>query len=127
MLTQHQLKRLLVLSTVEDVGFLLLGVASVSTLGTEGILFAAVSHALAKALLFACLAAPEAAGEFEGTPIGIGGAVPGERLRIPLRNAGHAGHTAAAGLPGQVAALRYGAEDKHQCCWRPWCWRRSSH
>ncbi len=57
MLTQRSLKRLLVLSTVEDVGFLLLGVASATRLGTTGALVAAATHALAKALLFTCLAA----------------------------------------------------------------------
>jgi len=58
MITQRSLKRLLVLSTVEDVGFLLLGAASASTLGQNGAIIAASSHALAKALLFICLAAP---------------------------------------------------------------------
>ncbi len=65
MLTQRSLKRLLVLSTVEDVGFLLLGAASMSVIGTQGALVAAATHALAKALLFICLAGPEAAGELE--------------------------------------------------------------
>lgn len=65
MLTQRSLKRLLVLSTAEDVGFLLLGAASLSVIGMEGALVAAATHALAKALLFICLAAPEAAGELE--------------------------------------------------------------
>ena len=51
MLTQRSLKRLLVLSTVEDVGFLLLGAASASALGQDGAIIAAASHALAKALL----------------------------------------------------------------------------
>ena len=55
MLTQRSLKRLLVLSTVEDVGFLLLGLASATALGTTGALVAAATHALAKALLFICL------------------------------------------------------------------------
>ena len=65
MLTQRSLKRLLVLSTAEDVGFLILGAASMSVIGTQGALVAAATHALAKALLFICLAAPEAAGELE--------------------------------------------------------------
>ena len=65
MLTQRSLKRLLVLSTAEDVGFLLLGTASMSVIGTQGALVAAATHALAKALLFICLAGPEAAGELE--------------------------------------------------------------
>ncbi len=71
MLTQRSLKRLLVLSTVEDVGFLLLGLASASALGTTGALLAAVTHALAKALLFTCLSGPEAAGALEGNQTGL--------------------------------------------------------
>jgi NADH:ubiquinone oxidoreductase subunit 5 (subunit L)/multisubunit Na+/H+ antiporter MnhA subunit len=76
MLTQRSLKRLLVLSTVEDVGFLLLGVVSLKTLGIEGALIAAATHALAKALLFVCLAAPEAAGELNEPPIALASRYP---------------------------------------------------
>ena len=71
MLTQRSLKRLLVLSTVEDVGFLLLGVASASAIGIEGAVIAASTHALAKALLFTCLAAPEAEGAFNSEPVAL--------------------------------------------------------
>ncbi|MGC1460619.1 MAG: proton-conducting transporter membrane subunit, partial [Terracidiphilus sp.] len=71
MLTQRSLKRLLVLSTVEDVGFLLLGLASATALGTTGALVAATTHSLAKALLFTCLAGPEAAGALEGKQTGL--------------------------------------------------------
>ncbi len=71
MLTQRSLKRILVLSTVEDVGFLLLGVGSASAIGREGALIAASTHALAKALLFACLSAPEAAGELNESPVAL--------------------------------------------------------
>ena len=71
MLTQRSLKRLLVLSTVEDVGFLLLGLAAATALGTTGALLAAVTHALAKALLFTCLSGPEAAGALEGNQTGL--------------------------------------------------------
>jgi formate hydrogenlyase subunit 3/multisubunit Na+/H+ antiporter MnhD subunit len=71
MLTQRSLKRLLVLSTVEDIGFLFLGLASVSVLGYTGALIAASTHALAKALLFACLSAPEADGALHGEPAGL--------------------------------------------------------
>ena len=71
MLTQRSLKRLLVLSTVEDVGFLLLGLASATALGTTGALLAAVTHALAKALLFTCLSGPETAGALEGNQTGL--------------------------------------------------------
>jgi multicomponent Na+:H+ antiporter subunit A len=71
MLTQRSLKRLLVLSTVEDVGFLLLGLASASALGINGAMIAASTHALAKALLFVCLSGPEADGALEGEPAGL--------------------------------------------------------
>ncbi|MDR3726114.1 MAG: proton-conducting transporter membrane subunit [Terracidiphilus sp.] len=76
MLTQRSLKRLLVLSTVEDIGFLLLGLASLSVLGTKGALFAAATHALAKALLFACLSGPEADGALDGHHTGLIGRYP---------------------------------------------------
>ncbi len=71
MLSQRSLKRLLVLSTIEDVGFLLLGLGSASRLGMEGALIAAATHALAKALLFICLSEPEAAGELAAPPIAL--------------------------------------------------------
>ena len=77
MLTQRSLKRLLVLSTVEDIGFLLLAVFSMNpTLGIRGGLFAAYTHALAKALLFACLSGPEADGALEGEPKGLAASYP---------------------------------------------------
>ena len=71
MITQRSLKRLLVLSTVEDVGFLLLGVASANALGQNGAIIAASTHALAKALLFICLAAPEADGALSAEPVAL--------------------------------------------------------
>jgi formate hydrogenlyase subunit 3/multisubunit Na+/H+ antiporter MnhD subunit len=71
MLTQRSLKRLLVLSTVEDVGFLLLGVFSTNIIGVDGAIFAAATHSLAKALLFICLSGPEADGALEGEPKGL--------------------------------------------------------
>ena len=76
MITQRSLKRLLVLSTVEDVGFLLLGAASASTLGQNGAIIAASSHALAKALLFICLAAPEADGALAVEPVALAARYP---------------------------------------------------
>ena len=76
MLTQRSLKRLLVLSTVEDVGFLLLGVASMSIIGAQGALIAASTHAMAKALLFICLATPESAGELSSEPIALASRYP---------------------------------------------------
>jgi NADH:ubiquinone oxidoreductase subunit 5 (subunit L)/multisubunit Na+/H+ antiporter MnhA subunit len=71
MLTQRNLKRLLVLSTVEDVGFLLLGVFSTNIIGLNGAIFAAATHALAKALLFICLSGPEADGALDGEHTGL--------------------------------------------------------
>jgi formate hydrogenlyase subunit 3/multisubunit Na+/H+ antiporter MnhD subunit len=71
MLSQRSLKRLLVLSTVEDIGFLLLGLASANALGTSGALVAATTHALAKALLFVCLSGPEAGGVLDGNHTGL--------------------------------------------------------
>jgi len=76
MLTQRSLKRILVLSTVEDVGFLFLGLASASALGARGALVAASTHALAKALLFICLSGPEADGALEGEPVGLAARFP---------------------------------------------------
>jgi multicomponent Na+:H+ antiporter subunit D len=71
MLTQRSLKRLLVLSTIEDVGFLLLGLASAGALGASGVVFAAATHSLAKALLFICLSAPEAEGALDDEATGL--------------------------------------------------------
>jgi multicomponent Na+:H+ antiporter subunit A len=62
MLSQSSLKRLLVLSTVEDIGFLLLGITSAAALGYDGAVMGALVHAVAKALLFVSLSTPEAAG-----------------------------------------------------------------
>jgi NADH:ubiquinone oxidoreductase subunit 5 (subunit L)/multisubunit Na+/H+ antiporter MnhA subunit len=76
MLTQRSLKRLLVLSTIEDVGFLLLGLASATSLGAEGAIYAAATHALAKALLFTCLAAPEAGGDLTAAPLSLASRYP---------------------------------------------------
>jgi multicomponent Na+:H+ antiporter subunit D len=42
-----------------------------NALGTKGVVFAAVTHALAKALLFACLAGPEADGALDGEHTGL--------------------------------------------------------
>jgi multicomponent Na+:H+ antiporter subunit A len=77
MLTQRSLKRLLVLSTVEDVGFLLLGVFALNvTLGIKGALVAAATHSLAKALLFTCISGPEADGVLDGEHTGLIGRYP---------------------------------------------------
>lgn len=62
MISQNSLKRLLVLSTVEDGGFLLLGLSTCNVLGQSGMISAAVTHSVAKALLFACISGPEVDG-----------------------------------------------------------------
>ncbi|HUH62206.1 MAG TPA: proton-conducting transporter membrane subunit [Terracidiphilus sp.] len=76
MLAQRSLKRLLVLSTIEDAGFLLLGLASASGLGAAGALAAAATHSMAKALLFISLNAPEAAGVLDGNPAALAARFP---------------------------------------------------
>jgi multicomponent K+:H+ antiporter subunit A len=99
MLTQRSLKRLLVLSTVEDIGFLLLGVASFNVLGISGALAAATTHALAKALLFACLSGPEADGALEGDPKGLA-------IRYPVSTFGFLfGMLAMLGIPPTMGFL----------------------
>jgi len=93
MLTERNLKRLLALSTIEDMGFLLLGVASASELGLQGALFAATVHALAKALLFICLSAPEADGALTNHARGLAS-------RYPVSAAGFlVGMLAMLGIP----------------------------
>jgi len=99
MLSQRSLKRLLVLSTVEDVGFLLLGLASISVLGTTGALVAATTHALAKALLFVCLSGPEAAGTLDGQPTGLA-------TRFPVSTFGFLfGMLAMLGVPPTIGFI----------------------
>ncbi len=79
MLAQRSLKRLLVLSTIEDVGFLLLGASAAGwvasaegrSLALSGALLAASAHALGKALLFTSLAAPEADCALDGKSTGL--------------------------------------------------------
>jgi NADH:ubiquinone oxidoreductase subunit 2 (subunit N) len=63
MLAEPNIKRMLALSTVEDIGFLTFGLVSFITLGYEGAVVGAAVHALAKALLFISISAPEANGE----------------------------------------------------------------
>lgn len=84
MLAQRSLKRLLVLSTIEDMGFLLLGasaagwLASVEgrSLAMGGALLAASAHAIGKALLFSSLAAPEADGALDDESTGLAARYP---------------------------------------------------
>ena len=93
MLAQRSLKRLLVLSTVEDVGFLFLGLASARAIGTEGALIAATTHALAKGLLFSSLSAPESDGALRDDCAGLAS-------RYPMSTFGFlAGMLAMLGIP----------------------------
>jgi NADH:ubiquinone oxidoreductase subunit 5 (subunit L)/multisubunit Na+/H+ antiporter MnhA subunit len=71
MLAQRNIKRLLVLSSLEDVGFLMLGISSLSTLGRDGVMFAAASHVLGKSLLFVSIASPEHEGVLDSTDSGL--------------------------------------------------------
>ena len=90
MLTQRNLKRLLALSTIEDMGFLTLGVVSAGKIGMEGAIIGAAVHALAKALLFISLSAPEADGVLSTDSRGLA-------ARYPL--------SATAFLVGMLAVL----------------------
>jgi len=76
MLSQRSLKRLLVLSTIEDAGFLLLGLVCATELGATGAILAACTHAIAKTLLFACLSAPEADGALGDAPVALAARYP---------------------------------------------------
>ncbi len=99
MLTQRSLKRLLVLSTIEDIGFLLFGLASATALGTTGALYAAVTHALAKALLFTCLSSPEAGGSLTENAAGLA-------TRYPVSAFGFLfGMLAMLGIPPTIGFL----------------------
>ena len=99
MLTQRSLKRLLVLSTVEDIGFLLLGVLSLRWLGIEGAILAAATHSLAKALLFICLSGPEADGALDNEHTGLA-------VRYPVSAFGFLfGMLAMLGIPPMMGFL----------------------
>ena len=99
MLTQKELKRILVLSTVEDIGFLMLGLTSSDALGMSGALLGAVAHSLAKALLFTCLAAPEAEGALSAESAGL-------TARYPFSGFGFVfGMLAVLGIPPALGFL----------------------
>jgi len=60
-LAQSNLKRMLAFSTIDDMGYLLLGVVIGSTLGISGALIGALSHALFKLILFGAVGIAESA------------------------------------------------------------------
>jgi multicomponent Na+:H+ antiporter subunit D len=108
MLAQRDLKRLLAFSTIEDMGFLLLGLTLGGELGLAGAVLGVIVHALAKALLFISLSTPEASGG------SLTLAVRGLARRYPISGAGFlVGALAVLGIPptlGYAAHWRlYGA------------------
>jgi multicomponent Na+:H+ antiporter subunit D len=93
MLAQHDLKRLLAFSSIEDMGFLVLGVFSAGQWGLAGALTGVMVHALAKALLFTSLTAPEAEGPVNFEQRGMAS-------RYPLAGVGFlVGMLAILGIP----------------------------
>jgi formate hydrogenlyase subunit 3/multisubunit Na+/H+ antiporter MnhD subunit len=99
MLAQRDLKRLLVLSTIEDLGFLLLAIASASRLGMYGAVVGAGVHSLAKALLFISLSAPENDGKLQPLSGGLA-------AQYPLSGAAFlAGMLTVLGVPPTVGFI----------------------
>lgn len=76
MLAQRNVKRVLVLSSIEDCGFLMLGLASLSTLGRDGVMLAAAAHAVGKSLLFVSIALPEQDGALGDHATGLASRYP---------------------------------------------------
>jgi multicomponent Na+:H+ antiporter subunit A len=62
-LAERNLKRLLAFSTITDMGLMVVALTLGGAYGLPGAVLGATVHALAKALLFASVAAPEAGGE----------------------------------------------------------------
>jgi multicomponent Na+:H+ antiporter subunit D len=95
MLAQRDLKRMLAFSTIEDMGYLVLGVVAGGELGMTGAALGLSVHALAKALLFGSLAAAEA----DGGPVTLG-VRGGLASRYPWSAVGFlAGSLAMLGIP----------------------------
>jgi len=76
MVAQRNLKRLLVLSSIEDIGFLILGFSLLGTVGRDGVLLAAITHTLAKSLLFISIATPERDGQLDTKSTGMAARYP---------------------------------------------------
>jgi len=111
MLAQKDLKRFLAFSTIEDMGYLILGVTIGGKLGLTGAAIGATVHALAKALLFSSLTRIEADEE----PLTLN--TSGLASRYPLSGAGFLiGTLAMLGIPptlGYTARWRlYGAANQ---------------
>ncbi len=96
MLSQRDMKRLLALSTVEDMGFLCFGLASATVIGFEGAVIGVATHAVAKALLFLSISSPEANGELRAKCRGLAS-------RYPVSAAGFLiGMLAVLGIPPTI-------------------------
>jgi len=94
MLAQRDVKRLLAFSTIEDMGFLLLGLQAANEIGLQGALIGAAAHAVAKTLLFVSISAPEAEGNLNRR---------GLAQRYPVSAAGFlAGMLAMLGVPPTI-------------------------
>lgn len=94
MLGQKDLKRLLAFSTIEDMGYLVLGATAGGELGLTGAAAGAAVHALAKALLFASLTRIES----DGAPLSL--PAKGMAARYPAAGAGFlCGALAMLGVP----------------------------
>jgi formate hydrogenlyase subunit 3/multisubunit Na+/H+ antiporter MnhD subunit len=92
-LAQRDLKRLLAYSTITDMGLLTAGLVLGGEFGLPGAALGAAVHALAKALLFASVAGPEAEGERLRNARGLAS-------RHPLAGAGFVvGALAVLGVP----------------------------
>ncbi len=88
-----------------------------SALGISGVLFAACTHALAKALLFICLSGPEADGALNDDSTGLA-------TRYPVAAFGFLfGMLAMLGIPplmgylGRWRLYETACKSAH-CCWR---------
>ena len=99
-LAQRDLKRVLAFSTIADMGLLTVAVVLGGPYGLAGATLGAATHALAKALLFASLAGPEAEGERLRNARGLA-------TRHPLAGAGFV--VGALGVLGVPPTLGYAA------------------
>jgi multicomponent Na+:H+ antiporter subunit A len=94
MILQRDIKRMLAFSTIEDMGFLVLGLVAANELGLRGALLGAVSHAVAKTLLFIAVSSAEADGNLS---------FKGLAQRYPVSAAGFmGGMLAMLGVPPMV-------------------------
>jgi formate hydrogenlyase subunit 3/multisubunit Na+/H+ antiporter MnhD subunit len=93
---QKDLRRLLAFSTVDSVGFVLFGVATMSAVGVTGAIFAAISLAVLKTLLFVCAASIEHYARKEGGSRDLTGLI----ARLPVTTLGLVvGALGVIGLP----------------------------